>query len=74
MNIPRPRRSISSSRDPLAVAATRDTWAGGVESAIPDTSKDLVLVKGTMNVNEVVSHLKQKFKREVDVVLHNKDE
>ncbi|GJR36339.1 retrovirus-related pol polyprotein from transposon TNT 1-94 [Tanacetum coccineum] len=29
MNIPRPWRSISSSRDPLAIVATRDTWAGG---------------------------------------------
>ncbi|GJS98338.1 heavy metal-associated domain, HMA containing protein, partial [Tanacetum coccineum] len=46
----------------------------GVESVIPDASKDLVLVKGTMNVNELVPHLKQKFKREVDVVLPKKDE
>ena len=46
----------------------------GVESVIPDASKDLVLVKGTMNVNELVPYLKQKFKREVDVVLPKKDE
>lgn len=46
----------------------------GVESVIPDASKDLVLLKGTMNVNELVPYLKQKFKREVDVVLPKKDE
>ncbi|GKC98862.1 heavy metal-associated domain, HMA containing protein [Tanacetum coccineum] len=46
----------------------------GVESAIPDASKDLIFVKGTMNVNELVPHLKQKFKRQVDVVLPNNDD
>ncbi|PWA44814.1 heavy metal-associated domain, HMA [Artemisia annua] len=46
----------------------------GVESVIPDASKDLVLVKGTMNVNELVPYLKQKHKREVDVVRPKKDE
>nr|GEU78530.1 heavy metal-associated domain, HMA [Tanacetum cinerariifolium] len=41
---------------------------------IQTSTVDLVLVKGTMNVNELVPHLKQKFKREVDVVLPKKDE
>ncbi|KAM0053425.1 putative heavy metal-associated isoprenylated plant protein/5/6 [Helianthus debilis subsp. tardiflorus] len=46
----------------------------GVESAIPDASKDLVLVKGTMNVNELVPYLKEKLKRDVQMVLPKKDE
>ncbi|KAL8204923.1 hypothetical protein R6Q57_010546 [Mikania cordata] len=46
----------------------------GVESAIPDASKDLVLVKGTMNVNELIPYLKEKLKREVQMVLPKKDE
>ncbi|KAI3683818.1 hypothetical protein L1987_84333 [Smallanthus sonchifolius] len=46
----------------------------GVESAIPDASKDLVLVKGTMNVNELVPYLKQKLKRDVQMVLPKKDD
>ncbi|PWA84000.1 heavy metal-associated domain, HMA [Artemisia annua] len=40
----------------------------GVEAVIPDSGKDLVTVKGTMNMKELVPHLKEKFKRNVDLV------
>ncbi|KAL8263295.1 hypothetical protein R6Q59_024644 [Mikania micrantha] len=46
----------------------------GVESAIPDASKDLVLVKGTMDVKELVPYLKEKLKRDVQMVLPKKDD
>lgn len=46
----------------------------GVESVIPEPSKDLVMVKGTMNVNELTPYLKQKLKRDVEIVLPKKDE
>nr|GEW12402.1 heavy metal-associated domain, HMA [Tanacetum cinerariifolium] len=46
----------------------------GVEAVIPDSGKDLVTVKGTMNTKELVPHLKEKFKRNVDVVPPKKEE
>ncbi|XP_076892389.1 heavy metal-associated isoprenylated plant protein 5-like [Bidens hawaiensis] len=39
----------------------------GVESVVADAGKDLVTVKGTMNVKELIPHLKEKFKRKVDI-------
>ncbi|KAD5961817.1 hypothetical protein R6Q59_014638 [Mikania micrantha] len=46
----------------------------GVESVAADSSKDLVTVKGTMNVKELVPYLKEKFKRKVDIVPPKKEE
>ncbi len=46
----------------------------GVESVVPDAQKDLVTVKGTMNVKELTPHLKQKLKRTVDIVPTKKDD
>ncbi|KAM0068670.1 putative heavy metal-associated isoprenylated plant protein/5/6 [Helianthus debilis subsp. tardiflorus] len=46
----------------------------GVESVMPDAGKDLVTVKGTMNVKELVPQLKEKFKRKVDIVPPKKEE
>ncbi|KAI3738268.1 hypothetical protein L2E82_28291 [Cichorium intybus] len=46
----------------------------GVESVIPDASKDLVIVKGTMDVKELTPYLKDKLKRDVGIVLPKKDE
>ncbi|MFS8012116.1 putative heavy metal-associated domain, HMA, heavy metal-associated domain superfamily [Helianthus anomalus] len=40
----------------------------GVHSVIPDSGKDLVMVEGTMNVKELIPHLKEKLKRKVDIV------
>nr|XP_043609831.1 heavy metal-associated isoprenylated plant protein 6-like [Erigeron canadensis] len=46
----------------------------GVESVIPDASKDLVMVKGTMDVNGLTPYLKEKLKRDVEIVQPKKDE
>ncbi|KAI3809351.1 hypothetical protein L1987_25323 [Smallanthus sonchifolius] len=46
----------------------------GVESVMPYSGKDLVTVKGTMNVKELVPHLKEKFKRKVDIAPPKKEE
>ncbi|KAI3705323.1 hypothetical protein L1987_75559 [Smallanthus sonchifolius] len=46
----------------------------GVESVTPDSGKDLVTVKGTMDVKELVPHLKEKFKRKVDIAPPKKEE
>ncbi|KAK9078651.1 hypothetical protein SSX86_002708 [Deinandra increscens subsp. villosa] len=46
----------------------------GVESVTPDSGKDLVTVKGTMNVKEVIPQLKEKFKRKVDIVPPKKED
>lgn len=46
----------------------------GVELVVPDAQKDLVTVKGTMNVKELTPHLKQKLKRSVDIVPPKKDD
>ncbi|KAL7618276.1 hypothetical protein Lser_V15G02035 [Lactuca serriola] len=46
----------------------------GVESVIPDASKDLIMVKGTMDVKELAPYLKEKLKRDVDIILPKKDE
>ncbi|CAN1307857.1 Heavy metal-associated isoprenylated plant protein 6 [Linum perenne] len=40
----------------------------GVASVAVDAAKDLVTVKGTMDVKELTSYLKEKLKRNVDVV------
>ncbi|KAL8247448.1 hypothetical protein R6Q59_008664 [Mikania micrantha] len=40
----------------------------GVESVTVDSRKDLVTVKGTFNVKELIPHLKENFKRKVDIV------
>ncbi|XP_076915267.1 uncharacterized protein LOC143574559 [Bidens hawaiensis] len=40
----------------------------GVEMVKPDASKNLVTVKGTMNVKELIPYLKDKLKRNVDIV------
>lgn len=48
-------------------------WAG-VESVKIDGAKDLVTVKGTMDVKEMVPYLKEKLKRNVELVVPpNKD-
>ncbi|KAK1409774.1 hypothetical protein QVD17_36303 [Tagetes erecta] len=46
----------------------------GVESVTADAGKDLVTVKGTMNVKELIPHLKEKLKRSVDIVPAKKEE
>ncbi|KAI3721626.1 hypothetical protein L2E82_32643 [Cichorium intybus] len=46
----------------------------GVESVTPDSGKDLVTVKGTMNVKELLPHLKEKLKRKIDVVPPKKED
>ncbi|KAF5737530.1 putative Heavy metal transport/detoxification superfamily protein [Tripterygium wilfordii] len=46
----------------------------GVDSVSVDNSKDLVTVKGTMDVNALVSYLKEKLKRPVEVVPAKKDD
>ncbi|XP_071706733.1 heavy metal-associated isoprenylated plant protein 6-like [Rutidosis leptorrhynchoides] len=46
----------------------------GVESVSIDAGKDLVSVKGTMNVKELIPHLKEKFKRNIDIIAPKKDE
>ncbi|XP_027363298.1 heavy metal-associated isoprenylated plant protein 6-like isoform X2 [Abrus precatorius] len=46
----------------------------GVESVNVDGSKDLVTVKGTMDVKELVPYLNEKLKRNVEVVPPKKDD
>ncbi|MED6207946.1 hypothetical protein PIB30_040372 [Stylosanthes scabra] len=46
----------------------------GVDSVNIDGGKDLVTVKGTMDVKELVSYLNDKLKRNVDVVAPKKEE
>lgn len=46
----------------------------GVESVTPDSGKDLVTVKGTMNVKELIPHLKEKLKRKIDVIPPKKED
>ncbi|XP_050229625.1 heavy metal-associated isoprenylated plant protein 6-like [Mercurialis annua] len=46
----------------------------GVASVTVDAPKDLVTVKGTMDVSSMVSYLKDKLKRAVDVVPPKKEE
>lgn len=46
----------------------------GVETVNLDGDKDLVTVKGTMGVKELVEYLQEKLKRNVDVVPPKKDE
>lgn len=46
----------------------------GVETVILDGDKDLATVKGTMDPKELVEYLKEKLKRNVDVVAPKKDE
>lgn len=46
----------------------------GVEAVMPDSGKDLVTVKGTMNVKELLPHLQEKLKRKIDIVPPKKDE
>ncbi|KVH99986.1 Heavy metal-associated domain, HMA [Cynara cardunculus var. scolymus] len=45
-----------------------------VELVIPDVGKDLVTVKGTMNVKELTPYLKDKLRRSVDIVPSKTDE
>ncbi|CAN1134802.1 Heavy metal-associated isoprenylated plant protein 6, partial [Linum perenne] len=40
----------------------------GVDSVVIDGAKDLVTVKGTMDVNELAPYLKEKLRRNVDVI------
>lgn len=40
----------------------------GVSAVSADTSTDLVRVKGKMDVNELLIHLKKKLKKNVEVV------
>ncbi|KAF5471870.1 hypothetical protein F2P56_008634 [Juglans regia] len=47
---------------------------GGVQNVDIDKAKDLLSVKGTMDVKELVPYLKAKLKRSVDVVPPKKDE
>ncbi|KAJ6843096.1 heavy metal-associated isoprenylated plant protein 3-like [Iris pallida] len=44
----------------------------GVESVTVDSQKDLVTVKGTMDMKELVPYLKEKLKRDVDLVAGEK--
>ncbi|KAJ9181543.1 hypothetical protein P3X46_009664 [Hevea brasiliensis] len=46
----------------------------GVDNVTVDGTKDLVTVKGTMKVKEMVPYLKEKLKRNVEVVPPKKDE
>ncbi|KAJ0027793.1 hypothetical protein Pint_35694 [Pistacia integerrima] len=46
----------------------------GVENVTVDNGKDLVTVKGTMDVKELVPYLKDKLKRNVEVVPAKKDD
>ncbi|KAL8149920.1 hypothetical protein AgCh_006795 [Apium graveolens] len=45
----------------------------GVDNVIVDSKNDLVTVKGTMNVNELVPYLKEKLKRSVEIVPAKKE-
>lgn len=46
----------------------------GVESVIADGNKNLVTVKGTMNMNELIPYLKEKLKRNIDIVPPKKED
>ncbi|KAL4592150.1 hypothetical protein LXL04_005136 [Taraxacum kok-saghyz] len=46
----------------------------GVESVKPENDKNLVTVKGTMNMKEVIPYLKEKLKRHVDLVPPKKEQ
>ncbi|KAL3531972.1 hypothetical protein ACH5RR_005493 [Cinchona calisaya] len=46
----------------------------GVENVTIDSEKDLVTVKGTMDMEDVIPYLKEKFKRSVDIVPPKKDD
>ncbi|KAI3791904.1 hypothetical protein L2E82_05770 [Cichorium intybus] len=46
----------------------------GVESVKPDGDKNIVTVKGTMNMKELIPYLKGKLKRNVDIVPPKKEE
>ncbi|XP_022742699.1 heavy metal-associated isoprenylated plant protein 6-like [Durio zibethinus] len=48
--------------------------ADGVQSVNVDGAKDLVTVKGTMDVKDLVPYLKEKLKRSVEVVPPKKDD
>ncbi|KAK1400173.1 heavy metal-associated isoprenylated plant protein 6 [Heracleum sosnowskyi] len=45
----------------------------GVDNVIVDSKNDLVTVKGTMNVKELVPYLKEKLKRSVEIVPAKKE-
>ncbi|KAI3687823.1 hypothetical protein L1987_81526 [Smallanthus sonchifolius] len=46
----------------------------GVESVKPDANKNLVTVKGTMGMKELIPYLKDKLKRNVDIVPPKKED
>ncbi|KAI7742813.1 hypothetical protein M8C21_005653 [Ambrosia artemisiifolia] len=46
----------------------------GVHSVMADSGKNLVMVEGTMNVKELIPHLKEKLKRNVDIVPPKKED
>lgn len=46
----------------------------GVENVIVDSKNDLVTVKGTMNVKELVPYLKEKLKRSIEIVPAKKED
>ncbi|KAI3822524.1 hypothetical protein L1987_10115 [Smallanthus sonchifolius] len=46
----------------------------GVESVKPDANKNLVTVKGTMSMKELIPYLKDKLKRNVDIVHPKKED
>ncbi|XVE96622.1 hypothetical protein REPUB_Repub02eG0238500 [Reevesia pubescens] len=48
--------------------------ADGVQSVNVDGAKDLVMVKGTMDLKDIVPYLKEKLKRSVDVIPPKKDD
>lgn len=58
----------------LSVADDSLTCRAGVESVNMDGAKDLVTVKGTMDVKELTPYLKEKLKRNVEVVPPKKDD
>ncbi|PPD70847.1 hypothetical protein GOBAR_DD32270 [Gossypium barbadense] len=62
---PQPKKDAA----PAAAAA-----GGGVQSVDIDGTKDLVTVKGTMDLKDLVPYLKEKLKRSVDVVPPKKDD
>ena len=51
----------------------RRIWCAGVESVNIEGGKDLVSVKGTMDVKEIVPYLNDKLKRNVEVVPPKKE-
>ncbi|KAL1566015.1 heavy metal-associated isoprenylated plant protein 6-like [Salvia divinorum] len=46
----------------------------GVDSLTTDLQKDLIIVIGTMNVNDLVTYLREKLKRGVEIVPPNKND